>query len=194
MSQEHTNPPEIPEQLKELMQKSLEAIEKLGRDRQALMFQLPKIDALLLRSELQLALRHPQNDGPGSTVARRVAEAIYLALDDGAEIKELMGRDANPSWDQVHRQPPTEKVRSWVEIQMAHDAMEAVLRKGVPIELNAKETEHFHVIRNALCWVLHHDENKAVDAMLEYVFHELDSRGLRPTLMPRPSQGGQANG
>jgi len=58
------------------------------------------IDALCLLSVIQLALRHPRNDGPASKVAREFARRLQDYLSVGDEIRELCEKGWDPKWDE----------------------------------------------------------------------------------------------
>jgi hypothetical protein len=57
-----------------------EILLKIGTSRAAIGFATTPARAFILISQLQLALRHPENDGGGSAIAREIAEHLTDAL------------------------------------------------------------------------------------------------------------------
>ena len=67
---------------------------------QPLSLMLSPIEAWALLSHVQLALRHPQNTGPTSQIARRWAETIQSRLVTGPAMSEVARRGWEAKYDE----------------------------------------------------------------------------------------------
>lgn len=64
------------------------------------------VDAWILLSQLQLALRHPQNTGPSAEAARQIARRLQSIVAPHGALAAVAERGWNPDYDVG--QPPKE--------------------------------------------------------------------------------------
>ena len=75
-------------------------------------------------------------------------------------------------------------MRSWEEIQRAHDILVGVILREVPVEMKDRETQlGLHAALDALCWVLQDNCESDFAENLSKIEKELTARGFR--LQPR---------
>jgi hypothetical protein len=71
-------------------------LEELKDDPQPVLLQMDKVSAWVLLTHLQLALRHPENNGPTAQIARNIALSIQEAL--CADPESALARMARAGW------------------------------------------------------------------------------------------------
>ncbi len=77
---------------KGLQEKFNEAFDELCRRQDMITLQLTVLEAWVMLSQLQLALRHPKNTGGSSAIAHKIADRLQkMVASDGAlaEVAEL---------------------------------------------------------------------------------------------------------
>ena len=63
-------------------------------------FEMPCQHAFIIHAQIQLALRHPRNQGPSSDIAKHIASCIEKVLSEGRpEIAKLFQIGWNPEYD-----------------------------------------------------------------------------------------------
>lgn len=75
----------------------------LERDPQLLVLKMSKIEAWIIFSHLQLALRHPANNGRAAEIARKWAKAIEQSLAVTPALVEVAARGWEGRWVLAHR-------------------------------------------------------------------------------------------
>jgi hypothetical protein len=73
----------------------------LERDQQPVMLELTKVQAWILASELQLALRHPGNTGPSALIAREIAKRIHGELATTPTLRSVAAKGWDPQFDEA---------------------------------------------------------------------------------------------
>lgn len=73
-------------------------LEALRDDPQPVVLRMSKLSAWVLLSQLQLALRHPENVGPTSEIARTIAMNVQEALLPDPE--SALARLAESGWEE----------------------------------------------------------------------------------------------
>lgn len=77
-----------------------EILNKIGNSEDVIEFATTPGRAFILVSQLQLALRHPENTSASATIARQMAENLTQALCAYIpEAKELIDMGWNPAYD-----------------------------------------------------------------------------------------------
>lgn len=72
----------------------------LCEDKQPVILELTKLQAWSLLSQLQLALRHPENKGPTSDIAREIAGAIQEKIATSPALAEVARRGWDKRYDE----------------------------------------------------------------------------------------------
>lgn len=66
----------------------------LAKDNQPVVIELSKVEAWIIFSQLQLALRHPKNKGPSS----RIAKEIAIKLEKAIALTPALAEAASRGW------------------------------------------------------------------------------------------------
>lgn len=77
----------------------LAALERLAADRETVCVQTGRLELWLLAAQVQLALRHPHNDGPTGAMIRPVLELIAAAWAHEPALVELFGEGFKAEFD-----------------------------------------------------------------------------------------------
>ena len=72
----------------------------LCEDKQTVLFELGKSEAWAIFSQLQLALRHPKNNGATANIARKIAEDLERQLATTPALKEVARRGWDAKFDE----------------------------------------------------------------------------------------------
>jgi len=84
---------------KELFAQFSKEFAELDKDVQPVLLTMTKVQAWALMSQLQLALRHPENTGRTSTMAREIAETIERNVATTPALKEVARRGWHQEYD-----------------------------------------------------------------------------------------------
>ena len=82
----------MPDNGSELLKQFRQEFRALQDDRQPVILELTKLHAWSPLSEIQLALRHPQNRGPTSDIVRKLAEALQAKAATTPALAEVARR------------------------------------------------------------------------------------------------------
>ena len=82
-----------------------EEFRNLCVDPQPIVLPLTKLQAWVLFSQLQLALRHPKNKGSSADIAKYIAEQIQKHVAVSPALAEVAKRGWNPKYDSQKEAP-----------------------------------------------------------------------------------------
>lgn len=71
----------------------------LARDPQPVVLEMRKLEAWMLFSEIQLALRHPKNTGPSRDYVVKIAKEIERQIAVTPALKEVAAKGWDPQYD-----------------------------------------------------------------------------------------------
>lgn len=80
---------------------------RLAENTTPILLSLRPLEAWIILSHLQLALRHPENVGESARVARRIAEQLQAFVAPSGALREVARR----GWDAAYDAPREEQAR-----------------------------------------------------------------------------------
>jgi hypothetical protein len=84
----------------DLYKRFSEEFKTLCEDKQPVILELTKKQAWMLMCEVQLALRHPNNNGPSAKVSKEVAELLQEQIATTPALAELARRGWETKYDE----------------------------------------------------------------------------------------------
>jgi hypothetical protein len=77
-------------------------------------------------------------------------------------------------------------MRSYEEIQRAHDQLLPLITGDIPFPLAEEDRRHLHACLDVLCWVLEHNHNQAFAVNLDRLGADLHAAGFELKRAAKP--------